>query len=242
MLSPGTFWSTAKALYAPRAKAIFKPIKDSLMFKRNQVEEAIARVLEPGAAKLSSKIRTPLRRLLDTDRDLGRQKRSADPESANFAFYNRDGSGRGVENWFSDYEAFALLTGLQLMRHGWPQGFAVAVLRRVKPELEKHHARILSQKPAVLFDNELIRQRAKPGDLAVDNTDPVFLAIISKDREDSSRSNPAAICRGQEELVRFIKAQGPGKAWTALELVNAVHALSSALAKTKPRRRGRRSH
>ena len=196
-----------KALNAPRAKAIFKPIKDSLMFKRNQVEEAIARGTRTGAAKLSSKIRTPLRRLLDTDRDLGRQKRSADPERANFAFYSRDGSGRGVENWFSDYEAFALLTGLQLMRHGWPQGFAVAVLRRVKPELEKHHARILSQKPAVLFDNERIRQRAKPGDLAVDNTDPVFLAIISKDREDSSRSNPAAICRGQEELVRFIKAQ-----------------------------------
>ena len=44
-------WSTAKALYAPRAKAIFKPIKDSLMFKRNQVEEAIARVLEPGSGK-----------------------------------------------------------------------------------------------------------------------------------------------------------------------------------------------
>ena len=114
------------------------------------------------------------------------------------------------------------------------------MLRRVKPELENHHARILSQHPAVLFDNELIGLRAKPGDLAVNNTDPVFLALISRDREDGSRSNPAAICRGQEQLVHFIKAQGPGKAWTGLELVNSVHALSSALAKTKPRRRGRR--
>jgi hypothetical protein len=211
------------------------------MFKRNQVEEAIARVLEPGAAKLSSELRTRLKRLLETDRGLGRNRRSADPERANFAFYSRDGSGRGVENWFSVCEAFALLTGLRLMRHGWPQRFAVAVLRRVKPELEKHHARILSQDPAVLFDNQLIRQRAKPGDFVVDNTDPVFLAIISRDREDRSRSNPAAICQGQDQLMRFIKAQGAGKAWTVLELVNSVHALSSALVRARPRRRGRRS-
>ena len=203
------------------------------MFKRNQVEEAIARVLEPGSAKPSSEMRTRLKRLLETDRGFGRNKRSADPERANFAFYSEDGPGRGVENWFSDYEAFALLIGLQLMRHGWPQGFAVAVLRRVKPELEVQHARILKQDPAVLFDEQLIRQRAKPGDFVVDNTDPVFLAIISRDREDRSGSNPAAICRGQEQLMRFIMAQGVGQAWTVFELVNSVHALSSALGKNQ---------
>ena len=126
------------------------------MFKRNQVEEAIARVLEPGSAKPSSEMRTRLKRLLETDRGFGRNKRSADPERANFAFYSEDGPGRGVENWFSADEAFALLTGLRLMRHGWPQGFAVAVLRRVKPALEEQHARILKQDPVVLFDERLI--------------------------------------------------------------------------------------
>ena len=211
------------------------------MFKRNQVEEAIALVLEPGSAKPSSEMRTRLKRLLETDRGLGRNKRSADPESANFAFYSMDALGRGVENWFSDYEAFALLTGLRLMRHGWPQGFAVAVLRRVKPELEKHHARILKQDRAVLFDEQLIRQRAKPGDLVTDNTDPAFLAVISSDREDRSGSNPIAICRGQEQLMPSIRAQGVGQAWTVFELVNSAHALSSALAKTRPRKRGRGS-
>ena len=103
--------------------------------KRNQVEEAIARVFEPGSAKPSSIMRTQLKRLLDTDRVLG-AKRSADPERANFAFYSMDMLGRGIESWFSDYEAFALLTGLLLMRHGWPQGFVVALLRRVRPALE----------------------------------------------------------------------------------------------------------
>jgi len=197
-------------------------------------------VFEPGLAKPSSEMRTRVKRLLETDRGLGRNKRSAHPESANFAFYSMDEPGRGVENWFSGYEAFALLIGLRLMRLDWPQGLAVAVLRRVKPELKKHHARILTQDPAVLSDEQR-RQRAKPGDLDVDNPDPVFLAINSTDRKDRSGSNPAAICRGQNELMRFIKAQGVGQTCTVLELGNSVHALSSALAKTTPRKRGRGS-
>ena len=192
------------------------------MFKRNQVEEAIALVFEPGSAKPTSELRTRLKRLLETDRGLDRNKRSADPERANFAFYSTDAPGRGVENRFSDYDAFALLLGLRLMRHGWPQGFTVAALRRVKPELEKHHARIFKQGPEVLFDDQRIRQRAKAGDIAVDNADPAFLVIISRDQEDRSGSNPAAICRSQDQLMRFIKAQGVGKAWTVLELANSV--------------------
>ena len=208
------------------------------MFKRNQVEEAIALVFEPGSAKPSSKMRTQIKRLLDTDRSLGRNKRSNDPESANFAFYSRDGSGRGFENWFSDYEAFALLIGLRLMWHGWPQGFAVAVLRRMRPELAKHHACILSQDVA---DNELTRPRPKPGDLVVAHANPVFLTINSRDREDPSGPNPAAIHPGQEQLMRFIKAQEVGQAWTVFELAGSAHVLSSALANSRPRKRGRGS-
>ena len=39
--------------------------------------------------------------------------------------------------------------------------------------------------------------------------------------------------------MRFINTQGVGKGWTIFELVNSVHDLSLALAKTRPRRRGR---
>ena len=211
------------------------------MFKRNQVEEAIAIVLEPGLAKPSSEMRTRLKRLLETDRSLGRSKRSADPERANFAFHSMDAPGRGLENWFTGYEAFALLTGLRLMRDGWPQGLAVAALRRVKPDLERHHARILRQDATMLFNEVQIRQHAKSGDLAVSNTDPVFLVINSKDQEDRLASNPAAICRGQAELMGFIKGWGPGQTWTVMELGTSIHALSLALAKTVPRKRGRGS-
>jgi hypothetical protein len=211
------------------------------MFKRNQVEEAIARVLEPGSAKPSSELRTRLKRLLETDRALGRSKRSSDPERANFAFSGMDAPGRGLENWFTGYEAFALLTGLRLMRDGWPQGLVVAALRRVKPDLERHHAGVLKQNPTVLFDGDRIRQQAKPGDLAVGDTDPVYLVINSKDREHHAGANPAAICQGQAELMGFIRTWGAGQTWTVMELGTSIHALSWALTKTLPRKRGRGS-
>jgi hypothetical protein len=87
----------------------------------------------------------------------------------------------------------------------WPQGLVVAVLRRVKPD-ERHHARVLRQDPPVFVDNEHIRRQAKSGDLGVSNADPV---INSKDREHCAGTNPAAICRGQAELMRDWRALRP---------------------------------
>jgi hypothetical protein len=211
------------------------------MFKRNQVEEAIAYLLEPGSTKPSSEMRTRLKRLLETDRAFGRSKRSLDPERANFAFSGLNAPGRGLENWFTGYEAFALLIGLRLMRDGWQQGLVVAVLRRVKPDLERHHARVLSRNSTALFDADRIRRQARPGDLVVGNGDPVFLVINSTDRGHYADANPAAICQGQAELMRFIKTWGPGQTWTVTELGTSIQALSVALAKTVPRKRGRGS-
>ena len=213
-----------------------------MLFKRNQVEAAISRVFEPRSAKPSSALRTRMKRLLETDRGLARNKRSGGTPRANFAFYTDDAPGRGVENWFSGYEAFALLTGLRLMEHGWPQGFAVDVLRYVRRELERRHDWILQHDPATLFDQQQILQNAKPGDLIVDNTDPVFLVIISQDPRQQSRSVKAAVCRGQAEMIRFIRSETVvGQAWSTFEIVNSVHALFRELTKTKPSRRGRGS-
>jgi hypothetical protein len=56
---------------------------------------------------------------------------------------------------------------------------ARALLRYLRPELEREHARILKQDPAILFDEEAILRKARPGDLYFGNTDPVLLAIAS---------------------------------------------------------------
>jgi hypothetical protein len=211
-------------------------------YKRNQIEEALSRAFEEPSTKPSSELRTRMKRLLETDRRLGRNTRSADPEVANFAFYSSDSPGRGVEVWFSGYEAFALIIGLRLLQHGWPQSFAVAILRRLRRELEREHARILKQDPAILFDEETIRQKARPGDLYFSNTDPVLLTIVSGQqpaKEGSTEIPPCAICRGMQQVSKFLK-QEAARSWTLHELVTPAHALLFQLSTAQPRKRGRR--
>lgn len=208
-------------------------------YKRNQIEEAIFRLLAPR----SPESRTRLKRLLETDRALGRGTGSADPTYDQYAFYSGEAPGRGVEVWFSEYEVFALLIGLLLMKHGWPQSFAVKVLRRVRHELEKQHKRILRQDPKVLFDEEAIRRNARAGDAVFDNTDPVLLTIITRSGMPSNEQDEpyaCAVCQGMEEAANFGRASGGSvNARTTFDVVGAAHHLSQALSRTKPRRRGR---
>jgi hypothetical protein len=212
-------------------------------FKRNQVEEAISGVLEPRAKAPSRELWTRIKRLLETDRSLGRMPRSNDPELANYAFYNEDAPGSGVEVWFSAYEAFALLNGLQLMAHGWPQSFAVSVMRRVRPALEREHARILKQDPVKLFDQDVIRRKATPGDMAFSNVDPVLLTIVTKSGSALHEAELLAcsVHRGPAAAMKFFWELGGSRAGmlTMSDVVGVAHALSSALARTVPQRRGR---
>jgi hypothetical protein len=212
-------------------------------FKRNQVEEAISGVLDPQLEQPSPQLWTRLKRLLEADRALGCVPRSSDPERAHYAFYSADAPGSGVEVWFSEYEAFALLNGLRLMAHGWPQGVAVTLMRRVRSELEQQHARILKQDPKTLFDEEEIRRNAREGDIAFDNVDPVLLTIVSKTgtiSDEQGGPRDCAVCRGPDEAVRFAwKAGGGTGACTMFDVVGVAHRLSNELLGTEPRRRGR---
>jgi predicted DNA-binding transcriptional regulator YafY len=114
-----------------------------LEYKRNQVEEAISHLLEPTSPQPTQGLRTKVKRLLEADRAL----HASAGANGNFAFFRAEPPGRGVEIWFSAYEAFALLTGLRLMAHGWPQGQAVSVMRSVRSALEDEHRRILQHDP-----------------------------------------------------------------------------------------------
>lgn len=207
------------------------------MYKRGQVEDALGSVLRAGSKELRSDMRIRAKRLLNLDRARGVASRSRDAEQKYYAFYSAKQPGRGYEDQFSDYDAFALLTGLRLMAHGWPQGDVVAVLRRLRPELSEQHARVLRQDPADLFDEAKIVAQARPGDLAVGNTDPVFLVVVST--QDHLMSQAAAVCRGREALGEFSGKYGQGHGLTLFELVNSIHAVASALAETTPRSRGR---
>jgi hypothetical protein len=210
-----------------------------MSYKRSQLESAIAGLLEPGSKVPSVTLQTRIKRLLELDRKLGRKPRSQDVEDRNFAFFSAESPGRGADISFSEYEAFALLTGLRIMGHGWPQGVAVSVLRRVRPELEREHARILRQDPDQLFDWEAIRKNARAGDLAVDNTDPVFLTMVSRARTpDREETNPWAVCRGLKAVFEF-RNKMAGGSFTVWEIVTLAHRFAEQLRQTEPRRRGR---
>jgi hypothetical protein len=212
-----------------------------MSYKRNQIEEASAHIFDPNCKKPSSELRTRIKRLLELDRAIGRKLRSKDAEEANFGFFSEEGPGTGTVISFSEYEAFALLNGLRIMEHGWPQGSAVSIMRRVRPDLEREHARILRQDPAKLFDQQAIRARARPGDIAVDNIDPVFLTVGSKAQRapDEAQAPPlSAVCRGMKEVGEFIRSVGVSSV-SLFEVVTLAHRLHTELFKTEPRLRGR---
>ena len=212
-----------------------------MSYKRNQVEEAIARVRVPNSQKPSSELRTRIKRLLELDRSRGRNLRSKNAEQANFGFFSAEAPGTGADISFSEYDAFALLNGLRIMEHGWPQGSAVSIMRRVRPELEREHGRILRQDPGKLFDQEAIRRAGRPGDIAVSNTDPVYITLASMDQP-VSEERPAvpfsALCRGPGKVTEFSREVGASSV-SMFEVVTLAHRLHQELMKTNPRRRGR---
>ena len=211
-----------------------------MSYKRNQIEEAITRIVVPNCEEPPSELRTRIKRLLDLDRSIGRKPRSKDAEEANFGFFSEEAPGTGADIMFSEYNAFALLNGLRIMAHGWPQSFAVSIMRRVRRDLEREHARILRQDPGKLFDWETIRARARPGDIAVDNTDPVFLTIASKAQRgpDGQTAPLSAVCHGWAKVCEFSRDVGAPSV-TFFEVVTLAHRLHHELMKAEPRRRGR---
>ena len=56
------------------------------MFKRNQVVEAIALLLQYGSTRLDPELRSRLKRLLEIDRGRGRNRRSKDPAGCSLRF------------------------------------------------------------------------------------------------------------------------------------------------------------
>ena len=209
-----------------------------MTYKRNQIEEAIARLSDPNCQEPSSDLRMRIRRLLELDRAAGRKVRSKDAEEANFAFFSDEAPGSGADVSFSEYEAFALVNALGLMAHRWSASFAVSVMRRIRRDLEKEHMRILQQDPDKLFDDKAIGKRA--GALALTNTDPVFIVLASKmprDTDETQAVPACAVCHGEKKLGEF--SGEIGGAVTFFDVVTLAHHLNQQLRKTVPKPRGR---
>jgi hypothetical protein len=209
----------------------------SVLYKRNQIEDAIARLVGDASAQASTSLRTRMKRLFDTDRAYEVRPQSDKPESANYAFFSDSAPGKGSEVQFSQYEAYAVLVGLQMLNHNWPQKFVVESLRRLRRKLEQQHRRILRMDPTKLFDQDQIRLRARPGDPALVTASPVFLLIWSDQRTEADPAPHAEILNAEAAFARCLEK--PGRSSTWLELTKSAHALAEQLSKSVPRRRGR---
>jgi hypothetical protein len=209
-------------------------------YKRNQVEEAIFRTLGARDARVDE-LKFRLKRLLVTDRRLGRDANPNDEEDSQYAFYSQAPPGSGTEVMFSGYEAFAQLAAIMLLEHGLPQANVVKVMRQVRRPLEAAHAESLKKDRSTLFDEQAIRAQAMPGMIAPDNTDPVFLAIarLTGTSVGDVKGN-VAVCRGHVELSTFMKKHSvPGMGATLFEFVALMHALAGNLLQIRPVKRGR---
>ncbi len=210
-----------------------------IRYKRNQIEEAILRTIGAEGARVEE-LKLKIKRLLVTDRRLGGGKPSDVKAGRRYAFYSQKPLGSGVEVMFSGYEAFAVMAALIVLQHGVPQAKVVSILQELRSDLEVAHRETLQKAPKDLFDPAAIRASAQPGQLAVDNTAPVFLTFLSLDIGRGRLRATIAVCRGFEALGKFVKEHSlPGSGVTYFELVRLMHTLADNLAKTRPVKRGR---
>jgi hypothetical protein len=210
-----------------------------MRYKRNQVEEAIVRTLGAEGARIDE-LKLKMKRLLVTDRRLGRGKRSDDKADHRYAFYSQRPQGSGVEVMFSAYEAFALLAALIVLEHGIPQAKVVSILQEIRSDFEAAHRDTLQRDPTALFDPQSIRAMASPGTFAVNNTAPVFLAFVKLDIGKGRVHAFIAVCQGQKHLWEFLKDHSvPGSGATHFEFTRLMHTLAGKLSQTQPLKRGR---
>jgi hypothetical protein len=211
-----------------------------IKYKRNQVEEAIFRTFGAEGARIDE-LKFRLKRMLAADRSFGRRSKSRDESERRYAFYSAEPPGSGTEVMFSGYEAFALSVGIMLLEHRIPQASVVRVMRRVRGSLETAYSQILKQDPAVLFDEQAILARAKPGMIGTGSTNPVFLMLVTDSSDRAQIANyPVAVCRGEAELMEFIKKYTVnGRVATTFEFGRLMHTLAANLSQTRVRKRGR---
>jgi hypothetical protein len=191
-----------------------------------------------GAAQARD-LKLRIKRLLLTDRRLGRGKRS-DRQPGGYAFYSGKPQGSGTEVMFTGYEVFAVLAAVLLLRHGIPQAKVVSILRAVRADLEAAHDEILKKNSEVLFDQDAIRAMARSGTIAIDSTAPIFLAFVELDIGRGKVHATISVCRGLDELGKFFKEHSVGGSGaTFFQFTRLMRTLATNLSQTRPVKRGR---
>ena len=205
-------------------------------YKRNQLEEAVIRTLGAIDARARD-LKLKIKRLLLTDRRLGRSRRS-DHGTNRYAFFGAKPQGTGTEVLFTGYEVFAVMAAIIVLEHGIPQAKVASILRELRSDFEAAHRDTLQMDPKVLFDPQAVQKSG--GLLVVDNTAPIFLAFVKLDIGKGRVHAFISVCRGLDELGKFLKEHSIlGSGATHFEFARLIHTLAANLSQTHPVKRGR---
>lgn len=185
-----------------------------------------------------SELLSRIKRLLDLDRKLPLPRRALIPR----AFFSERGPGRGYDVLYSEYECFAVLLGLKMLEHGWPQQDAVELLRDVRGNLAALHSEIMREDPDELFNARNIEAYLDkyPYATSADNAQPSFLVILSHTGKHDAPKNRrmAFVSRNIADATARVRER-PGNLATFIEVVTPAFKLRDALKATEPTKRGR---
>lgn len=223
----------------------------SEMFTRGQIEWAIAQAASrtegPGGEPRHD-LKMKLKRLLDIDRKKGIDAAQAWSEFRRFAFLEGGLPGKGFAISYTPYDAFALLLGLHLLDNNVPQMAVIRLLRRIRPELEREHGRILRLSPESLAEKKhSLERRIKEGLLVENPRKMVFLVLptgagadLLYRREQDDTIKLANIARSPAELVDVVAhLTVVSPPVLVFELINPAHRLAWWLERAPLIRRGR---
>lgn len=222
------------------------------MYRRNQVEKALERAtygVRTSAHKAAA-FRIRIKRLIETDRAMGADRRSHDLRHRQYAFFDEPPPGRGSEVVYSAFAVFALFLALRLMDAGLPQSEAVLFVRRIRPDLEKEHGRILAIKWEKLIDHRIantIEDEVAKGQLVTRFPNMAFLVAlpgqVTVAIDSAGKISVANIVRGKDrltEVLSHLARWDGGGPIICIELVNPAHQLAYWLSKIEPIKRGRK--
>lgn len=221
------------------------------MYRRNQVETAIARstwqTSGPDSEPMLS-CRNDLKRLIDTDRSFPDPGVNASPSERRFAFAEGEGSGKGVEQDYSALDALALMVAFSLCRAGLTQRRAVRKVRQLRPWLKREvTGRLaLTYRSAFAGRDERNRERSVNGiDTPIeDESRRLYLALALDDRNDliaADRDEIVNLFTGRTSMSDALNALGVSASPVlVIDLGSAFVRLVHWLDRTPPAKRGRK--
>ena len=88
--------------------------------------------------------------------------------------------GKGFAISYTDYDAFALLLGFQLLEANVPQLAVIRLLRSIRPKLQHEHKQVLLHLPQLLAGGDInLKNKIKTGQMVKDPARMVFVVISS---------------------------------------------------------------